>query len=72
MCVDLERIGRRVKSLRADRGWTQADLAAESEVSPGTIANVEQGKRCMTIDTLCQIADAFGVGVEVVLCRNAA
>ena len=72
MCVDLERVGRRVKSLRADRGWTQADLAAESETSVSSIAKVEQGRQCMTIDTLCQIADAFGVGVEVVLCRDAA
>ena len=34
----------RLKALRADKGWTQADLAAQLDVSRQTIIAIEKGK----------------------------
>lgn len=71
MCIDLDRMARRVKSLRYDKGWTQADLARESGVGLSTIACVEQGRNCPGLDTASDIADALGCTLDVLACRSA-
>lgn len=70
MCMDTERVARRVKSLRIDKGWTQSDLAAESGVSLGSIARVEQARGCMSLEMACGIADALGCTLDVLACRD--
>src|SRR5689334_8900968 len=55
--------GRRVARLRAIRKWTQQRLADESEVSKGTIENIEKGIR-IRYTSLSVVANALGVNVE--------
>ena len=71
MCIDLDRMARRVKSLRYDKGWTQADLARESGVSLSMVCYVEQGRSCPTLDTASSLADALGCTLDALACRGA-
>lgn len=54
-------IGERIKYLRESKGLTQIEFAQKLNVSYGTIAMWETGKRTPGIETIKKIADFFGV-----------
>lgn len=56
----------RLKVLRAERNWSQADLAARLEVSRQTINAIETGKHDPSLSLAFRIARLFGATVEAV------
>lgn len=70
MPYDKERVARRMKSLRADKGWDQSDLAREAGVSIDAIASAETARRGMNLDTAYDIATALGCSMERLVCRD--
>lgn len=60
-------IGKRIKTLREERHYSQEKLAAELGVSRMTINNYENEKRVPDIDFARQMADYFGVTVEFLM-----
>ena len=59
--MDLAELGRRVQSLRKDRGLTLHELAAAAAVSVSMLSSVERGQKAATIVVLARIADGLGV-----------
>jgi len=59
-----ERLGHRVQELRAARGWTQQQLAAEAELDRTYISGVEHGKQNPTIGALLRLARALEVPID--------
>jgi transcriptional regulator with XRE-family HTH domain len=55
-----ERVGARIKSARAEKGWKQKHLAAEVRVEPITVSRWERGATTPDFDALGLIADATG------------
>ncbi len=53
----------RLKMLRGERGWTQEELAAKLDVSPGSVGNWEMGPYLPHPKTLRTIAALFDVDV---------
>ena len=62
-----ERLGRRIRSLRALRGWTQGDLAEASGLHRSYVSSVERGERNVGVENLVLLADAFGVTLAELL-----
>jgi putative transcriptional regulator len=56
----------RLKVLRAERDWTQADLAERLEVSRQTVNAIETGKYDPSLPLAFRIARLFGLAVEEV------
>lgn len=56
----LAEIGRRVRALRAERGWTRRQLAASTGISERFLADVEHGRANPSVVKLCELADALG------------
>jgi transcriptional regulator with XRE-family HTH domain len=56
-------IADRMKSVRQELGWNQAELAAQVGVSQSTIGNIESGQRKRPRELL-SIAKALGVSAE--------
>lgn len=56
----------RIRELRAARGWSQADLAAQVEVSRNSIISIENGRFDPSLPLAFRIADAFGLRIEEV------
>jgi putative transcriptional regulator len=56
----------RLKVLRAERDWTQADLAQRLEVSRQTINAIETGKYDPSLPLAFRIARVFGKSIEEV------
>ena len=52
--------GGKIRSLRAERGWTQIQLAVRCDCSDRTIANVEGGKSASSA-TIAALAKAFEI-----------
>ena len=60
--MDLRRLlGRNVKRLRREKGWTQEALAEFTGVSQQFISELENGKSNPTILTLHELARGLGV-----------
>lgn len=60
----------RLKELRKRENITQVQFAKIFDISPGTIAMWETGKREPDIDTLIRIADYFNVSVDYLLGKS--
>ena len=56
----------RVNTLRGERGWTQADLAAHVDVSRQTINSIETGRFEPSLSLALKLARLFEVPVEAV------
>ena len=59
-----ENLGRRVKKLRADRGWSLEELANASGVSKSMLSEIEREKANPTLSVTYRIARAFGLNLQ--------
>jgi putative transcriptional regulator len=62
----------RLKVLRAERDWTQAQLAQELEVSRQTINAIEKGKFDPSLPLAFKVARLFQLSIEEVFQDEAA
>ena len=60
----------RIRVLRAERQWSQAELAERVRVSRNSINSVENGKFDPSLPLAFRIADAFGLTIEDVFERE--
>jgi transcriptional regulator with XRE-family HTH domain len=60
-------VAEQIIRLRADRGWTQAELATAIGSHQSLVARVESGRNPITTAVLQRIADALGARVELAL-----
>ncbi len=58
-----QRVGREVKRLREEHGWSRTKLAAEADMSASGVSMIENGQRNLTTTTLAKLAEALGVEV---------
>ena len=54
----------RLKILRAERDWTQAQLATQLEVSRQTVNAIEKGKYDPSLPLAFRIAQLFEMSIE--------
>ncbi|MDB6138794.1 MAG: sinR [Verrucomicrobiaceae bacterium] len=59
-----ENLGRRVKKLRGDRGWSLEELAAASGVSRSMLSEIERERANPTLSVTYRIARAFGLSLQ--------
>lgn len=69
--VVLREFGKRVRSAREARGWTQEDLAAEAGLDRTYIGGIERGERNLALLNVNKLALALGEGFTGFLpCRE--
>ena len=56
----------RLKVLRAERDWSQADLAQRLEVSRQSVNAIETGKYDPSLPLAFKIAQVFGMPIEAI------
>lgn len=59
-------IRNRIKVLRAERDWTQADLAERVGISRQAVISIEKYKYTPSLELAFRIAEAFGVPIDAV------
>ena len=56
-------LARRLRELRAKKGWSQDELAAAAGLHRAWIGAIERAERNMGIDNLEKLAGTFGVSI---------
>ena len=65
-------LGRQVRQLREQRGWSQARLAGEASMTQSAVARFEAGGTVPTLPVLGRLARALGAELTVTLKSTAA
>jgi XRE family transcriptional regulator, regulator of sulfur utilization len=60
----LLRLATRIKALRADKEWSQEQLAERASIQRSYLADLERGSRNPSVRTLVKIANAFRVSLR--------
>ena len=60
----------RLKVLRAERDWSQQDLAERLEVSRQSVNAIETGRYDPSLPLAFQIAEVFGLAIEEIFIRE--
>jgi putative transcriptional regulator len=60
----------RLKVLRAERDWSQADLAATLGISRQSVNAIETGKYDPSLPLAFRIADLFAMPIEEIFLRD--
>ena len=60
----------RLKVLRAEHDWSQADLAERLDVSRQSVNAIETGKYDPSLPLAFRIADLFGMAIEEIFQRD--
>jgi len=60
----------RIRVLRAERGWTQADLAERLEVSRNSVNAIENGKYDPSLPLAFKIAETFKLTIEEIFQKD--
>ena len=61
----------RLRALRAERGWSQGDLAERLEVSRQSVNAIETGRYDPSLPLAFRIADLFGMPIEEIFTNPA-
>lgn len=56
-----KQLGKRIRKLRLEKGWSQEQLSFEADLHRTYISHLEQGKRQISVETLCRIAQGLGI-----------
>ena len=59
-----QRVKNRLKALRAERDWTQADLAAALVVTRQTVNAIEKGRYDPSLPLAFKMAAVFDISIE--------
>jgi transcriptional regulator with XRE-family HTH domain len=60
-------LGERLKQLRRERGWSQADLAARIGADAGQISRYENGHMTPSAEAVAKIAEVLDVSADYLL-----
>ena len=61
------RIFERIRTLREERGWSQASHAQNARIAPATVSRIEAGKKIPRLTTLVIVATSLGTTLNDML-----
>lgn len=59
--------GERIKELRTEKGWTQAELAARMQCNQQTVSRYEQERIDLSTDMIIRLCHIFKVSADYLL-----
>lgn len=65
--LDFEKIGKKIKELRLEKGLTQEYIAHMADVNTSHISNIENNRVKISLSTLVQICNALNTTVDYVI-----
>jgi transcriptional regulator with XRE-family HTH domain len=66
ICV---RLGRRIRLLRTERGWTQQQLADMAQIGRVHVSELENGRREAGLRVLERLAASFEMSIEALVTK---
>lgn len=65
--VDHRQIGYRIKEVREQNNFSQAELAEKTELSVSYISHIENAKRKASLESIIRIVNALGITIDELL-----
>jgi len=65
-----QKLGWYIYDLRLNRGWTLEELSKKSGLSIGHLSFIENGRRGISVKSLCRLANAFGMSASTLLKKS--
>ena len=65
----LQGLGKAIRELRAERGWSQEELSLRTGVHRNYIGGIERAERKPTLETVAVLAQALGVTASELIGR---
>lgn len=65
--MDYKKIGKRIRNLRQQQGYTQEALAEEVDLSAPFISHIERASKKASLETISRIAASLSVTVDYLL-----
>ena len=65
--MQFETIGKQVRQLRNERGWSREHLAEQINISVTFLGQFERGEESVSLDTFIAIANALQVSADTLL-----
>lgn len=62
--LDRPRIAMRIRRLRKDRAWTQAEVGDACGTTRHVVSTWERAEKCPSLTSLCRLADAFRCSLD--------
>jgi transcriptional regulator with XRE-family HTH domain len=63
-------IGKNVRELRIEKGWTQAELANRCSINAEQVSRIENARRDYMHSTILEVCDALGISIIDVMTKN--
>ena len=63
-------LGMRIKRLRQERGWSQAQFAKKLNVHPKQVSGYERGAHAPSTDVMIRMAEILGVSLDYLVFDN--
>ncbi len=63
------RFGRRLRTLRKEKGWTQVQMADALGIDRSYISDMERGKKNVCLPTMEVLAIGFGISLSKLVSR---
>ncbi len=61
------KISEKIKKLRQEKGWSQAQLAKKLNMQPQNISRYERSVFAPSVDALAKFAEVFGVTIDYLM-----
>jgi transcriptional regulator with XRE-family HTH domain len=61
------RLGKRIRRLRDQKGWSQEEFAHSCEVNRSYMGRIERGELNLTLETARKVANGLGISVSALL-----
>ena len=62
-----EKLGSKIQKLRHQKEWSQEELADRATLHRTYISHIENGKREISLETVCRVAKGFGISPSEIL-----
>lgn len=60
-------VGRRIRSLREEKGWTRSNLAEQLDISDRYSSSIELGQKGLSIKTLSRVSEILDATTDYIL-----
>jgi transcriptional regulator with XRE-family HTH domain len=70
MSINYAQIGKRVRTFRKGKDWTQANLAEATELSDTYVSLIENGRKGVSLVSLVKIAHALETTIDPLMLGN--
>lgn len=65
--LSLEQVGKRLRRIRSQMDLTREQFAEQASISPQFLAEIENGKKGMSTETLFKICNRFNLSADYIL-----